>query len=117
MSHFAKINKNNIVIEVIVADQDFIDSGAVGDPTKWIQTSYNTFAGKHPNGTPLRKNFAGIGFKYDKKLDAFIPPQPYPSWTLDKETCQWKAPIEQPISDVPTYWDEESQQWKPYTNI
>lgn len=115
MSHFAKINKDNIVTEVIVAEQDVIDLGIFGDPSSWIQTSYNTHAGTHPENRPLRKNFAGVGYTYDKARDAFIPPQPYPSWRLDENTCQWEAPTEPPVSDIPHYWDEESQQWKQHT--
>ena len=93
MSHFAQIDENNIVTNVIVAEQDFIDSGAVGDPSKWIQTSYNTQAGEHKlGGTPLRKNYAGIGYTYDSTLDAFIPPKPFNSWVLNEDTCLWNAP-------------------------
>lgn len=91
MSHYAQIDQNNIVINVIVAEQDFIDSGAVGDPAQWIQTSYNTLAGKHLlGGTPLRKNYAGIGYTYDPVRDAFIPPRPTGSWRLNETTCQWE---------------------------
>ena len=86
MAHFAKV-KDGIVTEVIVAEQDVIDSGLFGDPTSWVQTSYNTYAGQHPEGRPLRKNFAGIGFTYDAERDAFIPYQMYPSWILNEETC------------------------------
>ena len=83
MAHFAKV-ENGIVSQVIVAEQDFINSGAVGDPSSWVQTSYNTHAGVHRNGgTPLRKNYAGIGFVYDAGRDAFYPPSPYPSWSLN----------------------------------
>ena len=90
MSHFAKV-ENGIVTKVIVAEQDFIDSGAVGDPSSWLQTSYNTSGGQHPNGTPLRKNFAGIGYTYDRNRDAFIPPKPSEgSFRLNEETCQWE---------------------------
>lgn len=89
MAHFAEI-QNNIVVRVIVAEQDFIDSGAVGDPKNWIQTSYNTVKGQHTKGgTPLRKNFAGVGFTYDRVLDAFIPPKPSKEYKLDKKTCTW----------------------------
>ena len=110
MSHFAEI-ENGIVLRVIVAEQDFIDSGAVGDPTRWIQTSYNTSGGEHPEGRPLRKNFAGIGYTYDAVRDAFIPPKPYPSWSLNEQTCLWDAPTPAP-TDGPMYgWDEELQQW------
>ena len=82
MSHFAKINSDNIVTEVIVAEQDFIDSGAVGLASEWVQTSYNTSGGVHlDGGTPLRKNYAGVGDTYDATRDAFIAPKPYASWT------------------------------------
>ena len=86
MSHFAKIDKNNIVTEVIVAEQDFINTGKVGDSFLWIQTSYNgNFRGK----------FAEIGSKYDKANDIFISKQPYPSWTLNDDN-EWRAPTEKP---------------------
>jgi hypothetical protein len=94
MSHFAKI-ENNIVTQVIVAEQDFIDTGILGDPSQWIQTSYNTRGGVHLNGgTPLRKNYAGIGYTYDSVLDAFIPPKPHASWLLNEDTCQWHPPVD-----------------------
>jgi hypothetical protein len=113
MPHFAQIDDDNTVIQVIVAEQDFIDSGVVGDPSKWIQTSYNTFAGQHKlGGIPLRKNYAGIGYSYDPKLDAFIPPKAFASWTLDVETCQWTAPITMPTAENKLYhWDEDSVSW------
>ena len=92
MSHFAQV-ENGIVTHVIVAEQDFIDSGAVGDPATWIQTSYNTYAGQHPEGRPLRKNYAGIGYTYDSVRDAFIAPKPADTDTatyiLDEVTCTW----------------------------
>lgn len=110
MAHFAKVENGNVV-NVIVAEQDFIDSGAVGDPSLWIQTSYNTFGGKHPNGTPLRKNFAGQNFTYDPIRDAFIPPKKYPSWTLDEESCLWVSPIPMPDDGNIYDWDEENQRW------
>lgn len=94
MSHFAQIDTNNVVVQVIVAEQEFIDSGLVGAPNTWIQTSYNTVAGKHKlGGTPLRKNYAGIGFTYDSTRDAFIAPKPEDTadtkYVLDEETCTW----------------------------
>lgn len=111
MSHFAEIDENGMVKRVIVAEQDFIDSGKVGDPKNWVQTSYNTSAGIHKlGGTPLRKNYAGIGYSYDSELDAFIPPKPYASWILDEETCMWKAPKE-PIDIKNNLWDEVKQDW------
>ena len=92
MAHYAKI-ENTIVTQVIVAEQDFIATGALGDPAAWIQTSYRTHGGQHPEGTPLRKNYAGLGYTYDEQRDAFIPPKPYPSWVLNEQTCLWESPI------------------------
>jgi hypothetical protein len=102
VSHFAKIDNNNIVTDVIVAEQDFINSGVVGDSFLWIQTSYNK---------NFRKNFAGIGYTYDKTRDAFIPPQPYPSWTLDEDTCLWECPVAYPDDDNMYIWNETDKQW------
>lgn len=115
MSSFAEIDENNIVIRVIVAEQDFIDSGAVGDPSRWIQTSFNTRGGVHMNGgIPLRKNFAGIGMTYDPIRDAFIPPKPYNSWILNEDTCWWQPPTSKPDVGEGYYprWDEETISWK-----
>lgn len=90
MSHFAHVNKSGIVDNVIVAEQDFIDTGLVGDPKEWIKTSYNTYLNQHPEGRPLRKNFAGIGFIYDPILDAFLPPKPTDGeYILDEEQGTW----------------------------
>ena len=112
MAHFAQIDQNNIVTQVIVAEQDFIDSGAVGDPSKWIQTSYNTRAGQHPEGKPLRKNYAGIGYSYDVVRDAFVPPKPYNSWQLNEDTCLWESPVPYPTDDKMYTWNEETLEWK-----
>lgn len=111
MSHFAQIDENNIVVQVIVAEQDFINSGIVGDPSKWIQTSYNTRAGKHPEGRPLRKNYAGIGYFYDAERDAFIPPKPFESWILNEFTCLWNPPIPLPNDEKIYVWSEEQMNW------
>lgn len=112
MSHFAQIDENNIVTQVIVAEQDFISSGAVGDPSKWIQTSYNTQAGEHKlGGTPLRKNYAGIGYAYDATRDAFIPPKTYESWVLNEDTCLWEAPVAMPSDGKAYQWDEGTTSW------
>ena len=119
MSHFAEINNDGIVQNVIVAEQDFIDSGAVGDSSNWIQTSYNTRGGVHyaPNsnepdsGIALRKNYAGIGYTYDSTRNAFYESQPYPSWLLDDETCQWDAPIPRPDDGKWYDWDESTTNW------
>ena len=95
MSHFAKV-VDGVVTQVIVAEPEFFNTFVDSSPGEWIQTSYNTFAGQHPNGTPLRKNFAGIGYTYDPVRDAFIPPKPSDSWVLNEETCQWEDPDGQP---------------------
>jgi hypothetical protein len=108
MAHFAEI-KDGIVQRVIVAEQDFIDSGVLSGT--WVQTSYNTHAGQHPEGRPLRKNYAGIGFVYDEVRDAFYAQQPYPSWILDEETCIWEAPVAYPSDGNRYNWDEPSLSW------
>lgn len=111
MSHFAKVC-DGVVVQVIVADPEFFQTFVDSSPGEWIQTSYNTHGGQHPNGTPLRKNYAGIGFTYDRVRDAFIPPKPFNSWVLDEETCLWNPPISQPNDDNTYYWDEPSLSWK-----
>lgn len=118
MSHFAQIDENNVVVQVIVAEQDFIDSGAVGDPSKWIQTSYNTQGGVHNlGGTPLRKNYAGIGYTYDSVRDAFIPPKPFDSWILNEDTCLWDSPVPHPMDGGSYIWEEALQEWKQVDSI
>ena len=110
MAHFAKV-ENGIVTQVIVIDREVLETGHWGDPNNWIQTSYNTHAGQHPEGRPLRKNFAGIGYTYDKDRDAFIPPKPYPSWLLNEETCTWDSPVPMPTDGKKYQWDEETLSW------
>lgn len=111
MAHYAKI-QDNIVTQVIVAEQDFFNTFVDTSPGEWIQTSYNTHGGVHSlDGTPLRKNYAGIGFTYDRILDAFIPPKPYTSWILDEETCLWNAPVEYPEDGKMYKWNEETVNW------
>ena len=106
MSHFAKV-VNGIVTSVIVAEQDFVDT----QEGTWVQTSYNTLGGVHSLGNaPLRKNYAGIGYVYDEGRDAFYIPQPYPSWTLNEDTCLWDSPIPYP-SEGEHEWDEDNQEW------
>ena len=102
MAHFAKIDNNNLVTEVLVAEQDFINSGAVGDSFLWVQTSYNS---------NFRKIFAGKGYTYDKTRDAFIAPQPYPSWTLVEATCKWTAPVSYPDDGKNYRWNEDTTNW------
>ncbi len=119
MSHFAEIDGDGIVQRVIVIEQDMINSGNWGDPNNWIQTSYNTKGGVHyaPNstepdgGVELRKNYAGVGYKYDTERDAFIPPKPWPSWTLVEASCLWEAPVAYPDDGKKYRWDEENTQW------
>jgi hypothetical protein len=101
MAHFAKLN-NNTVTEIIVAEKDFINSGKVGDEFLWMQTSYNS---------NFRKNYAGVGYTYDKTRDAFIPPKPYASWILVEDTCQWKAPSDYPDDGKVYEWDEDTTAW------
>lgn len=110
MAHFAKVI-HGVVTEVLVIDQDVIDTGAFGDPALFVQTSYNTHGGQHPEGRPLRMNYAGIGYTYDAERDAFIPPQPFPSWTLNEDTCLWVAPTPYPDDGKPYHWDEATLAW------
>jgi len=108
MAHFAKIEEG-IVTSVIVAEQDFIDTQS----GTWVQTSYNTTGGQHLlGGTPLRKNYAGLGYTYDSTRDAFIPAQPYPSWVLNEDTCLWDCPVSLPTDDSKRYnWNEDTTSW------
>jgi hypothetical protein len=116
MSHFAKLDENNVVVFVTVGRQE--DDGKeaelsarTGDVYK--QTSYNTNGGKHRlGGTPFRKNFAGIGFTYDEQRDAFVPPKPYDSWVLNEDSCLWQSPISYPDDGQSYEWDESSTSWK-----
>jgi len=120
MSHFAKV-ENGIVKEVIVAEQDFIDTGVVGDPSLWVQTSYNTRDGVHygadgqpDGGEALRKNYAGIGYTYDGT--GFAAPQPYPSWTLNQTTYLWESPVPYPTDGKLYAWNEDTKSWVEVTN-
>lgn len=119
MAHYAFLNLENKVIEVIVGkdeDEDGIDWEQRYAEIRGLtckRTSYNTYAGTHLNGgTPFRKNYAGIGYTYDEALDAFIPPKPYESWSLDQNTCTWNPPVEYPNDENSYVWDEESLGWK-----
>ncbi len=107
MSHYAKI-EGGVVTQVIVAEQDFIDT----QEGTWVQTSYNTHRGVHTlGGTPLRKNYAGIGYTYDAARDAFYAPQPYPSWSLDEGTCYWGPPVAMPDDENNYTWNESTLSW------
>ena len=90
-----------------------MDSGLFGDPSTWIQTSFNTYGGVHRlGGTPLRKNYAGFGFKYDAEKDAFIEPKPYASWILNEDTCLWNAPVAMPTDGAKYKWNETNLNWE-----
>jgi hypothetical protein len=111
MAHFAKV-VDGVVAQVIVAEPEFFDTFVDSSPGEWIQTSYNTHGGEHKlGGTPLRKNYAGVGFTYDRVKDAFIPPQPFASWLLNEDTCLWDAPVAMPTDDKLYQWDEATVNW------
>lgn len=120
MGHFAKV-EGDVVTSVIVAEPEFFKTFVDNSAGQWIQTSYNTRCGIHydpETGEPskdqskaLRKNFAGIGFIYDREKDAFIPPKPFESWVLDDNTCQWVAPVQKPVDGNEYVWDEENLTW------
>jgi hypothetical protein len=121
MAHYAFLDENNVVTEVIGGRDE---EESVDGITDWEahyaefrgqvckRTSYNTYAGQHTlGGTPFRGNYAGIGYTYDETLDAFIPPQPSPSWTLDEAMFQWVAPVPYPNDGTPYVWDEDTVSW------
>jgi hypothetical protein len=110
MAHYAKV-KDGVVTQVIVAEAEFFDTFVDNEPGEWIQTSYNTYGGQHPEDRPLRKNYAGIGFTYDSEKDAFIPPQPYASWSLNDDTCLWEAPVAYTDDGERYTWNEETTSW------
>lgn len=114
MAHFAKV-QDGIVTSVIVAEQEFIDNLVDIEAGRWIQTSYNTRGGKHlDGGTPLRKNYAGVGYHYDGT--GFYEPQPYNSWTLNKTTYLWEAPKDYPDDGKVYMWDESKTDWVEVTD-
>jgi len=117
MAHFAKV-VDGTVTQVIVAEPEFFETFVDSSPGQWIQTSYNTRGGVHydqdgnpDDGTALRKNYAGIGFTYDAGRDAFIPPQPYASWTLNDDTCLWESPVAYPDDGQMYDWNEDTTSW------
>ena len=116
MAHWAEIDENNLVTRVLVGNNNDSNEGYdwlienLGGT--WVKTSYNTHGGVHNNGgTPLRKNYAGIGYTYDADRDAFIPPQPFASWVLNEDTCLWEAPVEYPSDGKIYIWDEDATNW------
>ena len=110
MAHFAKV-VDGLVTQVIVAEPEFFDTFVDSSPGTWIQTSYNTRGGVHPEGRPLRKNYAGIGYTYDAGRDAFIPPKPYSKWVLNDTTCLWDAPTQMPNDGKRYNWDDAAGNW------
>jgi len=122
MAHFAEIDAEGTVLRVLVVADDQEGRGQeflandLGLGGTWKKTSYNTAAGAHSNGgTPFRKNYAGIGFKYDEGRDAFIPPKPFASWTLDEDTCLWEAPVARPSGEGMYNWNEDTTSWDEVT--
>lgn len=111
MAHWAKCVDGKVV-SVIVAEKEFFDTFVDSSPGQWLQTSYRTHGGQHPENKPLRFNYAGIGYSYDAARDAFVPPQPYASWTLDDATCLWNAPVAMPTDGKAYEWDEATTSWK-----
>lgn len=121
MAHYAVLDENNVVEMVITGVDEGISQNGITDwetfysakfGKRCLRTSYNTVANQHrEGGTPFRGNFAGIGFSYDETLDAFLPPQPFPSWTLDTTTVSWVPPVSPPETEIPHEWDEDSQSW------
>ena len=111
MAHYAKVS-NSLVTQVIVAEPEFFDTFVDSSPGEWIQTSFNTQGGVHSEGgTPLRKNFAGVGMTYDNTRDAFYAAKPYPSWTLVEDTCIWTPPTAYPDDGEIHSWDEDTLAW------
>ena len=124
MAHFAKLEDGKVTGVYVIHNNELLVDGVeqeskgiefitkvMGDGT-YVQTSYNTYSGVHSGDkTPIRKNYAGIGYSYDSERDAFIPPNAFNSWSLDEDTCQWVPPVARPTSDHPYEWNEESQEW------
>jgi hypothetical protein len=111
MSHFAKVTDGKVT-QVIVAEKEFFDTYVDSTPGEWIQTSYNTQGGVHKlGGTPLRGNYAGIGYTYDRTNDVFYAPQPFASWVLNNTTWSWEAPVAMPTDDKKYTWDEAVKNW------
>jgi hypothetical protein len=110
MSHFAKVLDGKVT-QVIVAEPEFFQTFVDSSPGEWIQTSYNTHGNQHPEGRPLRGNYAGIGYTYDRTNDVFYAPQPYASWILDNTTWTWKAPVAMPTDGKRYKWDEATTNW------
>ena len=111
MSHYCKVVDGKVT-QVIVAEQEFFDTFVDSSPGQWLQTSYNTHGNQHPEGRPLRGNYAGIGYHYDPVADVFYAPQPYASWVLSPLTFLWEAPVAMPTDGKSYEWDEATTSWK-----
>jgi hypothetical protein len=114
MSHFAKVLDGKVV-QVIVAEKEFFDTFVDSSAGTWLQTSYNTHGNQHPEGRPLRGNYAGIGYTYDATNDVFYAPQPYPSWMLNNTTWLWEAPVAMPTDGKQYKWNESITNWEEVT--
>jgi len=114
MSHFAKVTDGKVV-QVIVAEKEFFDTFVDSSPGTWLQTSYNTHGNQHPEGRPLRGNYAGIGYNYDATNDVFYAPQPYPSWIINNTTWLWEAPVAMPTDNKQYKWNESITNWEEVT--
>jgi hypothetical protein len=111
MAHYAKVN-NGIVEQVIVAEAEFFEAFVDSSPGAWIQTSYNTYGNQHKlDGTPLRGNYAGVGYTYDSTNDVFYAPKPFASWLLNQTTWLWEAPVAMPTEGGPYTWNESTLSW------
>ena len=111
MTHYAKV-LNGKVKQVIVAEPEFFQTFVDSSPGTWLQTSYNTHGNQHPEGRPLRGNYAGIGYTYDATNDVFYEPQPYPSWILNNTTWLWEAPVAVPTDGGKYIWNEQIINWE-----
>jgi hypothetical protein len=111
MSHFAKVTDGKVT-QVIVAEKEFFDTFVDSSPGTWLQTSYNTHGNQHPEGRPLRGNYAGIGYNYDATNDVFYTPQPFPSWILNNTTWLWEAPVAMPTDGKVYKWNESITNWE-----
>ena len=114
MSHFAKVVDGKVT-QVIVAEKEFFDTFVDSSPGTWLQTSYNTHGNQHPEGRPLRGNYAGIGYNYDATNDVFYAPQPFPSWILNNTTWLWEAPVAMPTDGKDYKWNESITNWEEVT--
>jgi hypothetical protein len=114
MSHFAKVTDGKVT-QVIVAEKEFFDTFVDSSPGTWLQTSYNTHGNQHPEGRPLRGNYAGIGYNYDATNDVFYAPQPFPSWILNNTTWLWEAPVAMPTDGKKYKWNESITNWEEVT--